>query len=54
MHSANGLKAISMCNRVSNGGYVASTYLFVECSNTGRFRADKNLVIGLSSLIAFL
>jgi hypothetical protein len=46
MHSANGLQAISMCKRVSNGGgYVASTYLFVECSNTGRFRPMKSLLL---------
>ena len=55
MHSANGLKAISGCKKVSIlWGYVALTYLFVEGTNAGRFQADEKLVIGLSILIAFL
>ena len=45
MHSANGLKAISRCKRVSIlGGYVASHYLFVERSTAGRFRPMKSLL----------
>ena len=46
MHSANGLKAISKCKRVSIwGGYVAAIYLFVERSNAGRFRPIKSRVV---------